>query len=97
MDPTMLALALAVSAYCAVAVTAMITAAAVRGHSIGQPIKGVWIGSGISSLGLPAVAVEMSSTVLPMVAIGTLGAGLVGAGLGLVLSDMARTLSPGTR
>ncbi|MEX6466093.1 hypothetical protein AB6N35_17460 [Dietzia cinnamea] len=74
----MLALTLSVCAYCAIAVTVMVAVPAGRGHHIGRPGTFVGIASGVTGLGLSGVAVLASSAVLPMVAGGAIGAGLIG-------------------
>lgn len=88
----MLALTLSVCAYCAIAVTVMVAVPAGRGHHIGRPGT---FASGVTGLGLSGVAVLASSAVLPMVAGGAIGAGLIGAGLGLALSEAVKALPAG--
>ena len=95
MDPTIIGLTLSVSAYCAIAVTVMVATLAARGHHIGRPGQFVGIASGVTGLGLSGVAVLASSAVLPMVAGGAIGAGLIGAGLGLALSEAVKDLPAG--
>lgn len=95
MDPTMVALSLAVSAQCAIAVSVMVAVVATREHRIGWTGQFVGIASGISGVGLSAVAVLMAAPVLPMVVGGALGAGLIGTGLGLALSETVRALPAG--
>lgn len=91
----MLALTLSVCAYCAIAVTVMVAVPAGRGHHIGRPGTFVGIASGVTGLGLSGVAILASSAVLPMVAGGAIGAGLIGAGLGLALSEAVKALPAG--
>lgn len=91
----MLALTLSVSAYGAITVTVMVAVLAARGHHIGRPGQFVGITSGVTGLGLPAVAVLASSAILPMVAGGAIGAGLIGAGLGVALSETVKALPAG--
>ena len=73
----------------AAAVTVMVAVPAGRGHHIGRPGTFVGIASGVTGLGLSGVAVLASSAVLPMVA------GLIGAGLGLALSEAVKALPAG--
>ena len=73
----------------------MIAVPAARGHHIGRPGKFVGTASGITGLGLSGVAVLASSAILPVVAGGAIGAGLIGAGLGLALSETVKALPAG--
>ena len=95
MDPTIIGLTLSVSAYCAIAVTVMVATLAARGHHIGRPGQFVGIASGVTGLGLSGVAILASSATLPMVAGGAIGAGLIGGGLGWVLSETVKALPAG--
>ena len=95
MDPTIIGLTLSVSAYCAIAVTVMVATLAARGHHIGRPGQFVGIASGVTGLGLSGVAVLASSAALPMVTGGAIGAGLIGGGLGWVLSETVKALPAG--
>ncbi|MEX6462823.1 hypothetical protein AB6N35_00390 [Dietzia cinnamea] len=95
MDPTIIGLTLSVSAYCAIAVTVMVATLAARGHPIGRPGQFVGIASGVTGLGLSGVAVLASSAILPIVAGGAIGAGLIGGGLGWVLSETVKALPAG--
>ena len=49
----------------------------------------------MTGLGLSGVAVLASSAILPMVAGGAIGAGLIGGGLGWVLSETVKALPAG--
>ena len=95
----MLALTLSVCAYCAIAVTVMVATLAARGHHIGRPGQFVGIASGVTGLGLSGVAAGVaalaSSAILPIVAGGAIGAGLIGGGLGWVLSETVKALPAG--
>ena len=95
MDPTIIGLTLSVSAYCAIAVTVMVATLGAREHPIGRPGQFVGIASGVTGLGLSGVAVLASSAALPMVTGGAIGAGLIGGGLGWVLSETVKALPAG--
>ncbi|MCT1711512.1 MULTISPECIES: hypothetical protein [Dietzia] len=94
-DPTIAELTLSVYAHCAITVTVVVATLAARGHHIGLPGQFVGIASGVTGLGLSGVAVLASSATLPIVAGGAIGAGLIGGGLGWVLSETVKALPAG--
>lgn len=90
MVDSVIALVLGLGSYCGVAVIGLIVTLAVRGHRVGLAGRGVGLASGVISLGLAGLAVLAVPATLPMVLGGTIGAGMVGAGAGLLGSELTR-------
>lgn len=88
-DPVM-ALVLGVGSYGGSVALSLIGTLAARGHRVGSAGRGVSLASGLISPGLAGIAVLAVPDALPMVLAGTVSAGLMGVGVGLLGSELTR-------